>query len=306
MTYSLLAQDPETGAVGVGVQSHFFGVGRLVGWLEPGLGGVATQAFVDVSYGPRGLDLLRTGASARAALEALVSTDELAAYRQVAVVDSNGQVASFTGDRCVPSAGSRQGEHAVAQGNMLTSDTVYESMIDAFDASTAPFPERILAALRAAEDAGGDARGSQSAMLRVVSGQRSSTPWAETLMDVRVDDHLDPIGELTRLVSLHRAFDAIGDVLFAPRIMMGAYENVTGAELDSALAALEQARSALGANQEAAFWTGVLLARAGRIPEARSVLAEVFDLAPQLRSYLDSIAQVGFVDVAPLELPDLT
>jgi uncharacterized Ntn-hydrolase superfamily protein len=114
--------------------------------------------------------------SAESTLATLLEADALSAYRQVAVVDAEGRVASFTGDRCVPSAGSRKGEHAVAQGNMLAADEVYSSMIDAFEASTAPFPERILAALRAAEDAGGDARGSQSAMLRVVSGNRSSTP----------------------------------------------------------------------------------------------------------------------------------
>jgi len=302
MTYSLLARDPETGAIGVGVQSHFFGVGRLVGWLEPGLGGVATQAFVDVSYGPRGLDQLRSGVSADTTLETLLKSDDLKAYRQVAVVDAEGRVASFTGDRCVPSAGSRKGEHAVAQGNMLASDKVYESMIDAFEACTAPFPERILAALRAAEDAGGDARGSQSAMLRVVSGKRSSAPWEEVLMDVRVDDHLDPIGELTRLVAMHRASDSIGDVLFAPRIMMGAYENVAPKELDAALAALEGARKPLGENQEAAFWKAVLLARAGQVTAAEALFAEVFASAPHLRGYLSSIAEVGFIDMTQLQL----
>lgn len=302
MTYSILARDPETGAIGIGVQSHFFGVGRLVGWLESGLGGVATQAFVNVSYGPQGLDVLRSGASANSTLETLVASDELAGYRQVAVVDSEGRVASFTGDRCVPSAGSRHGEQAVAQGNMLASAAVYESMIDAFEASTAPFPERILAALRAAEDAGGDARGSQSAALRVASGKRSSAPWEEMLMDVRVDDHLDPIAELARLVSLHQAFDAIGEVLFAPRIMIGAFQNVTEAELDSALTALEEARSTLGDNQEAAFWKAVLLARAGQSAAAKSLFVEVFATAPQLRSYLNSIAGVGFLDVTQLKL----
>ena len=302
MTYSLLARDPETGAIGVGVQSHFFGVGRLVGWLESGLGGVATQAFVDVSYGPRGLDLLRSGVPAEAALATLLESDELAAYRQVAVVDAEGRVASFTGDRCVPSAGSRKGAHAVAQGNMLASDEVYQTMIDAFEASTAPFPERILAALRAAEDAGGDARGSQSAMLRVVSGSRSATPWQEVLVDVRVDDHVDPVGELTRLVALHHGFDSIGEVLFAPRIMMGAYEDVSPEALDAALAALEGARAPLGDNQEAAFWKAVLLARAGRTAAAETLFAEVFTSAPHLRGYLGSIAQVGFLDLSRLQL----
>jgi hypothetical protein len=121
-------------------------------------------------------------------------------------------------------------------------------------------------------------------------------------MDVRVDDHLDPIGELTRLVGLHGAFESIGEVLFAPRVMMGAYENVSPDELDAALAALEAARGPLGPNQEAAFWQAVLLARAGRTSAAESLFADVFASAPQLRGYLDSIAEVGFLDVSRLEL----
>jgi uncharacterized Ntn-hydrolase superfamily protein len=161
LTYSILARDPETGAFGMAVQSHFFGVGRLVGWLEPGLGGVATQAFVNVGLGPKGLELLRSGSDAQTTLDALVAGDEMPEFRQVAVVDATGRVAVFTGDRCVPATGSRQGEQVVAQGNMLVSDAVYESMIDAYEQSTAPFAERLVAALRAAEDHGGDARGSQ-------------------------------------------------------------------------------------------------------------------------------------------------
>ncbi len=203
MTYSILARDPETGAIGIACQSHFFGVGRLVGWLEPGVGGVATQAFVNVGLGPQGLDRLRAGQSARATLDALVGDEALAAYRQLAVVDATGEVAGFTGDRCVPGAGYRYGHQVVAHGNMLASDAVYESMVDAYESGTGTFPERLLAALRAAEDAGGDARGSQSAMMRVVSGQRSERPWEETLVDLRVDDHPDPVAELGRLLAVH-------------------------------------------------------------------------------------------------------
>jgi uncharacterized Ntn-hydrolase superfamily protein len=303
MTYSILARDPASGQIGYGCQSHFFGVGRLVGWLEPGLGGVATQAFVNVGFGPHGLDSLRAGMSAGATLEELVASDELSAYRQVAVVDAAGEVASFTGSMCVPSAGSRRGDQVVAQGNMLASDAVYESMIDAYEASTDSFPLRLLAGLRAAEAHGGDARGSQSAVLEVVSGNISAAPWEETLMDVRVDDHTDPVEELARLVGLHSAYDSLGGVLFAPRVMIGAFENVTDAELEAALSAIKGARVVLGENLEAAFWQAVLLARAGRTTEAEALFAEIFVGGPHWRPYLDAIAEVGFLDVTLLDLP---
>jgi uncharacterized Ntn-hydrolase superfamily protein len=301
VTYSILARDPETGAFGIAVQSHFFGVGRLVGWLEPGLGGVATQAFVNVGLGPRGLDLLRSGSTAQEALDALVAGDEAAGLRQVAVVDAAGRVAAFTGEQNVAAAGSRAGDQVVAQGNMLVADAVYESMIDAYESSTAPFAERLLAALRAAEDNGGDARGSQSAAIRIVSGERTDAPWEQTLVDIRVDDHVDPIGELTRLLALHRAYETLGAAMFTPGLLMGAFDDVSAAELDASLAAFEEARLGLGDNLEAAFWQAVVLTRAGRAAEADALFEEVFAAAPHFRAYLRSVEQAGFL--GPVAVP---
>jgi uncharacterized Ntn-hydrolase superfamily protein len=297
VTYSILARDPETGAFGMAVQSHFFGVGRLVGWLEPGLGGVATQAFVNVGLGPQGLELLRSGSDAQATLDELVAGDEGAALRQVAVVDAAGRVAAWTGDGNVAAAGHRAGDQVVAQGNMLASDAVYESMIDAYTACDAPFPERLLAALRAAEDAGGDARGSQSAAIKVVSGDREDAAW-QTLVDIRVDDHLDPIGEITRLMALHRAYEVLGAAMFTPGVLMGAFEDVSVEELDDTLTAFEEARLALGDNLEAAFWQAVVLARAGRLSESDALFDEVFAAAPHFRVYRDSVARAGFLPTA--------
>ena len=302
MTYSILARDPATGQFGYACQSHFFGVGRLVGWLEPGLGGVATQAFVNVGFGPHGLRALRDGSSAQATVDALVAGDELSAYRQLAVVDASGEVASFTGGLCVPASGSRRGDQVVAQGNMLADDAVYESMIDAYAQSSSGFAGRLLAALRAAEAHGGDARGSQSAVLQVVTGKRSDSPWEESVMDVRVDDHADPVEELARLVSLHVAYDALGAVLFAPRVMIGAFEDVTDDELAAALQATEGARAVLGDNLEAAFWKAVLLARSGRKDAAEDLFTEIFAVGAHWRPYLDAIATVGFLDVSQLDL----
>ena len=303
MTYSILARDPATGQLGYACQSHFFGVGRLVGWLDPGRGGVATQAFVNVGFGPRGLAAMRDGGSARAVLADLVESDPLSAYRQVAVVDAAGEVASFTGAQCVPAAGSREGHQVVAQGNMLTSDAVYESMIGAYESSDGTFPQRLLAGLRAAEAQGGDARGSQSAVLEVVSGTVSDSPWEETVIDIRVDDHHDPVEELARLLDLNEAFDTLGAVLFAPRVMIGAFEGVSDAELQTALEATRSAQPVLGDNLEARFWEAVLLARAGRTPEAEAAFAAVFAQQTHWRPYLESIARVGFLDLSTLQVP---
>jgi uncharacterized Ntn-hydrolase superfamily protein len=295
VTYSILARDPETGAFGMAVQSHFFGVGRLVGWLEPGLGGVATQAFVNVGLGPQGLELLRAGSDAQATLDALVAGDDMPEFRQVAVVDATGQVAVFTGDRCVPATGSRKGDQVVAQGNMLVSDAVYESMIDAYEQSTAPFPERLVAALRAAEDHGGDARGSQSAAIKVVAGEQSDTPWAQTLVDLRVDDHTDPVGEITRLLTLHRAYEDLGAAMFRPGLVIGDIAEVSETDLDEALTALEEARISLGDNLEAAFWKAVVLARSGRKEAAEALFEEVFAAGPHFRAYRSSVEKAGFL-----------
>lgn len=298
MTYSIIARDPDTGALGIACQSHFFGVGRLVGWLEPGVGVIATQAFVNVGFGPRGLDLLRLGRSASQVLSTLVETDDQPAYRQLAVIDAGGDVAHHTGDACVPAAGALSGDQVSVQGNMLTSTAVYEAMMAAYeDASGRPFAERLLMALRAGESAGGDARGSQSAVLKVVSGNRAGNPWEETLLDLRVDDHPDPVTEITRLASLSGAFDQIGSVLFTPRLMIGPYENVDEEALTGALDALQGARTVLGDdNQEAAFWKAVLLLRAGQDEEAAELFSEVFGQADHWRSYLRQVAEAGFVD----------
>ena len=296
MTFSIIARDPGTGALGIACETHFFGVGRLVGWLEPGVGVIATQAFVNVGFGPRGIDLLREGSSATEALSRLVEDDDQPEFRQLAVIDGEGNVANYTGGNCVPSAGSLSGDQVSVQGNMLASHEVYESMLGAYEqASGEPFVRRLLLGLRAGEDAGGDARGSQSAVLKIVSGNRGGNAWEETLYALRVDDHHDPVTEITRLAEISGAFDRLGSVMFRPRLMIGEYENVATEELDEALEALESARTVLGDNLEAAFWKAVLLARAGRDEEAGTLFADVFARGRHWRSYLDQVAAAGFI-----------
>jgi len=274
MTYSIVARDPASAALGVGVQSHYFDVGMVVPWAEAGVGAVATQSLADAGYGPRGLTLMRDGTSAPDALGRLVAADELAVVRQVAMVDAAGDVGVHTGDGCVAEAGQRVGTQVSVQANMMLRPTVWDAMLGAFESTGGDLAARILAALDAAEAQGGDARGRQSAAILVVDGQRSDTPWDHVLFDLRVDDHPDPLVELRRLVDCARAFKLVtgvfgGGLLFAPTIDASMSD-----ALEQALTDLSLAQTVVGDNREPTFWQAVLLAKAGREHEARARLAD--------------------------------
>ncbi|MGE0681099.1 MAG: DUF1028 domain-containing protein [Candidatus Binatia bacterium] len=204
MTYSIVARDPDSGAVGVAVQSCYFSVGAVVPWAEAGVGAVATQSFVDPSYGPLGLELMRCGKSAPDALQALVAHDPGAAYRQVAMIDMMGRVAVHTGERCLEAAGHCVGEHVVAQANLMARETVWGAMIEAFERTEGDLATCFLAALDAAEREGGDRRGKQSAAMLIVRSQPTGKLWLDRVVDLRVEDHAEPIDELKRLLALHR------------------------------------------------------------------------------------------------------
>ncbi|UNB51905.1 DUF1028 domain-containing protein [Mycolicibacterium sp. YH-1] len=297
MTYSIVARDPSTGELGIGSQSHFFGVGRLVGWGETGVGVVATQAFVNVDYGPHAVDAMRSGSSAQEAVDAVTAADPLSAYRQLGVVDATGLAVSYTGERCAPAAGGLVGDGVAVQGNMLACPQVYHDMLSAYADSKGELAERILAAMAAAEAAGGDIRGSQSAVLTVFGAQRSERPWQHVLVDIRVDDHADPVAELARLLPRQRAFDVIGDVIFAQDLMIGPYRNVAPDTLHDKLSSLSDAADLLGPdNREAQFWRAVLMARSGDRDGARGQFAELFTHRPALREFLVGIGPLGFLD----------
>jgi uncharacterized Ntn-hydrolase superfamily protein len=203
MTYSLVAFDPDTGECGVAVQSHWFSVGGLVTWGQPGVGAVATQANVEIAYGPRGLARMRDGASAPEALVELLAADELAAVRQVAMVDAHGGVGAHTGADCMSFCGQELGHHHSAQGNLMATGRVWGEMSAAFLAGDGPLAGRLLDALDAGEAAGGDVRGRQSAAILVVP--RQGEPW-ERVVELRVEDHPEPLIELRRLVGLKAAY----------------------------------------------------------------------------------------------------
>jgi uncharacterized Ntn-hydrolase superfamily protein len=206
MTYSIIARDPDSGAVGVAVQSFYFSVGAVVPWAEAGVGAVATQSFVDPSYGPLGLELMRRGKSAPDALQALVALDPGAAYRQVAMIDMRGRVAVHTGERCLEAAGHCVGEHVAAQANLMARETVWGAMIEAFTRAEGDLATRFLAALDAAEREGGDRRGKQSAAMLIVRAQPTGKLWLDRVVDLRVEDHAEPVDELRRLLVLHRQY----------------------------------------------------------------------------------------------------
>lgn len=203
MTYSIVARDPETGELGVAVQSRAFRVG-VCAWARPGVGAIATQSFTDPAYGPRGLELLGDGRSPADALEELLAADERKGFRQVAFLAADGTTAVHTGDACIPDCGHVTRANLSAQGNMLASRGVWGAAADGFEDTGGTLAERLLAALDAAEEAGGDFRGRQAAVLLVVSGDRERPAW-ETVVDLRVDDHPEPLAELHRLYGIWAA-----------------------------------------------------------------------------------------------------
>jgi uncharacterized Ntn-hydrolase superfamily protein len=249
-TYSIVARDAETGELGVGVQSHWFSVGSIVSWAEPGVGAVATQSIAEPAYGPRLLERLRDGHAPSPALDELLAADEQARFRQVAVVDATGAVAVHTGDGCIPYAGHVEGAAFSAQANMMAAPQVWPAMADAFEASRESLPRRLLAALDAGEAAGGDVRGRQSAALLVVPPE--GEPW-QRIVELRVEDHADPLGELRRLLDLADAYAVAteGDDL------VGEGRHEEAAERYRVAAELAPA------NDELLFWAGLALAQGG-------------------------------------------
>jgi uncharacterized Ntn-hydrolase superfamily protein len=210
-TYSIVARDLKTGEIGVAVQSHWFAIGPLVPWAEAGVGAVATQSFVDQSYGKLGLDLMRAGRSGPEALKGLLAADENRDLRQVAIIDAQGKVSAHTGSKCIPMAGHHVGNNYSVQANLMLDEKVWPAMSKAFESAQGDLAQRMLVALEAAQAAGGDIRGKQSAALVVVSGKPTGKPWLDRVFDLRVDDHPEPITELRRLVNLQRAYNLMND-----------------------------------------------------------------------------------------------
>jgi len=265
-TYSIVARDAATGEMGVAVQSHWFSVGRIVAWAEAGVGAVATQSFVDPAYGPLGLDMMRAGKSAEEALGAIVATDAGRDVRQVAMVDARGQVAAHTGAKAIQGAGHILGDQYSVQANMMLNDTVPAAMAQAFERAQGDLAERMLAALDAAEAVGGDVRGKQSAAILIVKAESTGRPWADRVMELRIEDHAEPLVELRRLVTIHRAYEHMnrGDL---------ALEHD---DVEAAVREFSSAQALFPENPEMKFWHAVALVNVGRVAQSLPLFAAVF------------------------------
>jgi uncharacterized Ntn-hydrolase superfamily protein len=270
-TYSIVARDSTTGEFGVAVQSHWFSVGAHVVWAEAGVGVVATQSFTEVSYGPLGLELMKAGKTAPQALAALVAADPQEAVRQVAMVDARGRVAVHTGSKCIAAAGNHAGAQFCTEANLMDKNTVWDAMARAYETAKGDLAERLLQALEAAQREGGDIRGKQSAAILIVPAQSTGRPWADRVMDLRVEDNADPVKELRRLVTMHRAYDRMDE---------GDREMALN-HTDAALAAYGDAAKQLPDNPEVKYWAAVTMYTGGHEKEAMSYFSEVFAKNPK-------------------------
>jgi uncharacterized Ntn-hydrolase superfamily protein len=284
-TYSIVARDPKTGELGVAVQSHWFAIGPIVPFAESGVGAVATQSFVDSSYGKLGLDLMRAGRPAPDALKGLLAADENREVRQVAMIDAQGRVAAFTGSKCIPEAGHHVGTNYSVQANLMLSDRVWPAMAMAFEGSTGDLAERMLAALEAAQAAGGDIRGKQAAALIVVSGKPTGRPWSDRLYDLRVDDHPEPVAELRRLVKLQRAYNLMNEGDLA----------VEHKDHEGALRSYGAAEALVPDSAEMIYWHAVALANMKRVDESLPLFRKVFAMDANWKTLTPRLVGVGLL-----------
>ena len=284
-TFSIVARDPATGQMGVAVQSHWFAVGSVVTWGEPGVGVVATQSFVDPSYGPLGLALMKSGKTAREALDGLLAADAGRDVRQVAFLDVNGSMATHTGSSCIAAAGHQIGATFSVQANLMDNDRVWPAMAKAFESAKGDLAERMLAALDAAQAAGGDIRGKQSAALLVVSGTPGGRPWSGRLFDLRVDDSPEPLKELRRLVVLQRAYNHMnaGDLAVEKK------------DNEGALRAYKAAAALVPGNAEMVYWHAVALVNMGRVDESLPLFRKVFKTEPRWRELTKRLPPAGLL-----------
>ncbi|MCB0724839.1 MAG: DUF1028 domain-containing protein [Ignavibacteriae bacterium] len=287
-TYSIVARDPVTGEMGVAVQSHWFSVGSIVAWGEAGVGVIATQSFVNVSFGLRGLELLKQGKTPQEVVDELISTDEGRDERQLAVLDSKGNAASYTGKKCIPEAGNKVGENYSVQANMMLNNTVWGAMADAFENSTGPLAERLIATLEAAQNEGGDIRGKQSASLLIVRGESTGNKWEDKLIDLRVEDSDEPVKELRRLLKVHRAYEHMNNGDLA----------IEKGDIELALKEYSTAEEMFPDNLEMKFWHAVTLAGIGKVDESLPIFKEVFSKDANWRELLMRLPKVDLFNVS--------
>ena len=284
-TYSIVARDADSGDLGVAVQSHWFSVGSIVSWAQPGVGAVATQSFVEPSYGPLGLGLMRAGKTAEQSLTALLAADEFTSVRQVAMIDAHGGVAVHTGGDAIINACDKTGEAFSVQANLMLNPTVCEAMYVAFSETEGDLAERLMSALEAAQREGGDIRGRQSAALLVVSGDPGEPAWGGRIFDLRIEDHPEPLKELRRLLTLARAYNYMnqGD------------EDMTQGDVSAAVEAYGKAQELAPDNHEMVFWAAATLAGTGQLDQALPLFKRAFEMWPDWRKLVPRLPKSGLL-----------
>jgi uncharacterized Ntn-hydrolase superfamily protein len=289
VTYSIVARDQKTGEFGVAVQSHYFQVSPAVPWGLAGVGAVATQSMVNISYGPLGLELMQAGYSAEQALKALTSGDPQAEVRQCAIVDGAGNVAAHTGTKCIPAAGHKIGDGFSCQANLMEKDTVWDAMAVAYTSTDAPLAERMMAALDAAEAEGGDIRGKQSAAMVVVAAKGTGRPWVDRIIDLRVEDAAEPLVELRRLLRIKRAYMTAND----------ADQLEESGDMPAAVNKLREAIEIAPELIELRFWAGLTMAQKGDLDGGCELIA---DAVQKDSRWLETIHRLAMVDRVSQEL----
>lgn len=288
-TFSIIATDPATGDFGAGVQTHWFNVGQGVLWAEAGVGAVASQSFLDPSYGAHGLAMMRQGKPAQEVLDELVEQDEERHVRQVAMIDAQGNVANFTGARAIAEHCHIAGETYSVQANLMWKPGVCKAMAEAFEKTQGDLAGRIMIALDAAQDAGGDIRGKQSAALLVVGGDKGTPDYIAQKFNLRVDDSDEPLNELRRLLSVARAY----------QFMEKGDEELARGNINSALDAYGTAMKMMPDNHEMMFWTAVTLVGVGDIEHARSLFSKSFALWPLWRELVPRLPESNLLPDDP-------
>lgn len=291
-TFSIVARDTATGEMGVAVQSHWFSVGTLVTWGEAGVGVVATQSFINASFGPRGLALLKNGLTPKQAIEMLTANDSGRDVRQLAILDGNNPPANYTGKKCIPEAGGIVGRNFAVQANIMANRNIWPAMAKAFKTTKGPLAERMVAALVAAQKAGGDIRGKQSAALLVVKGKSTGKVWDDRLIDLRVDDSKTPIKELQRLLKVHRAYEHMnaGDLA------------LTNGNTKLAMNEYSAAEKMFPKNEEMKYWHAVTLANIGKLDKALPLFKTVFKQNKNWATLTPRLIGVGQLNVTKKQL----
>jgi uncharacterized Ntn-hydrolase superfamily protein len=291
-TYSIVARDPETGEMGVAVQSHWFSVGSIVSWGEAGVGVVATQSFVNPAFGPDGLELLKSGMSASEVVDKLIEEDEGRDVRQLAIIDVNGNVKSYTGKNCIPGAGNIVGENYSVQANLMLNDLVPAAMAEAFEESIGTLAERMMAALFAAQEVGGDIRGKQSAAILLVKGESTGNVWEDRLIDLRVEDSPDPLIELNRLLKVHQAYNHMnaGDLA------------VEHGDMELAMQEYSAAEKMFPDNEEMIYWHAVTLATNGEVDASLPLFKDVFNRNENWKILTPRLVPIGLLNVSEEDL----